>query len=208
MQAIQQLRQPDTPIVWRIGIEDFMRTFVAGRFHTKGLIQLAQLNGIVSYSCWKNFDAKPKHYHPTLARSFFGLSKSPTDAETQDLRKQLIKDIVLKYVENLDPLIRKSMTYTRTGRPTEQNYDIADAYIIALYSYLQCFQNQIQCDEKLSSAFVQEYRNRLFEAKKSVEAERLAGMTEEEQGQYLETCFKSAIEIWIKRNFMQILSSQ
>nr|CCA16523.1 conserved hypothetical protein [Albugo laibachii Nc14] len=207
LQGAQQLIQPDKPIVWFIGIEDFMRAFVAGRFHTKGLIQLAQLNGIVSYSCWQNFDAKPTHYHPTLARSYFGLSKPSVKSKTDNFSKQLIKDIVLEYVQDLDPLIRQSMTSTRTGRPTEQNYDIADAYIIALYTYFQRFQDQIQCDELLLSAFIREYGNRLNEVKKSVEAKRVAIMTAEQQEHYLRNCFANAVELWFKKNYMQILSS-
>lgn len=40
-----------TPLA-RVGIEDVMKTFSAGRFTTQGIHKLERLNGIVSYNCW------------------------------------------------------------------------------------------------------------------------------------------------------------
>ena len=49
----------DKSVLWEVGIEEFMKSFGGGRFHTKGLFKLAQLNGIVSYQCTGLFLAEP-----------------------------------------------------------------------------------------------------------------------------------------------------
>jgi hypothetical protein len=60
---------------WIVGVEDFAKSFTTGRFHTRSLFKLAQLNGIVKFSCLQTFAVKPAAWHPTSARAFYGLKR-------------------------------------------------------------------------------------------------------------------------------------
>lgn len=94
------------PVDWRVGIEDFMRTYRFGRFHTKGIFQLAQLNGVVSYACWRRFsgDAQPVHTHPSAARGFFGIAATTTKKGTarkggeSDIKEQVMAFVQRKWL--------------------------------------------------------------------------------------------------------------
>lgn len=64
-----------SPLV-RVGVEDIMKTFSPGRFHTQGLFKLARLNGIVSYGAWAatGCGAVPLELAmPNEVRGYFGL---------------------------------------------------------------------------------------------------------------------------------------
>ncbi|TYZ60437.1 hypothetical protein PybrP1_009387 [[Pythium] brassicae (nom. inval.)] len=86
---------------WRVGVEDFMRTYRFGRFHTRGIFQLAQLNGTVSYACWRRLgdaeSAQPVHTHPSAARGFFGIAA--TKAGKKATGESDIKEQVMAFVE-------------------------------------------------------------------------------------------------------------
>jgi hypothetical protein len=60
---------------WIVGVEDFAKSFTTGRFHTRSLFKLAQLNGIVKFGCLQTFAVKPDAWHPTSARAFYGLKR-------------------------------------------------------------------------------------------------------------------------------------
>jgi len=59
---------------WLVGVEDFLKGF-GGRFRTKDLFTLAQINSLVSYDCIKIFNTLPSRVHPSSARHHFGLKK-------------------------------------------------------------------------------------------------------------------------------------
>lgn len=91
---------------WRVGIEDFMRAYRFGRFHSRGIFQLAQLNGTVSYACWRRLggdaeSAQPVHTHPTAARGFFGIaaSKTTTTTKKKATGESDIKEQVMAFVQ-------------------------------------------------------------------------------------------------------------
>ena len=46
-------------VEWDVALEEFMKSFGGGAFHTQGLFKLAQLNGIVAYQCTKIFANRP-----------------------------------------------------------------------------------------------------------------------------------------------------
>ncbi|KDO19969.1 hypothetical protein SPRG_13074 [Saprolegnia parasitica CBS 223.65] len=124
--TLQRLHSTSETLPWVVGIEDFLKTYAGGRFHTKGLFQLAQLNGLVSYSCYTTFGARPQHVHPTTARALFRLAK-PKDTNKQ--RKDAIKHIVLDFALAMEPAL------VRPEAPASFKYDVADAYVIALFTY-------------------------------------------------------------------------
>ena len=73
-------------IPWHVAIEDFLKAFGRGTFHTQGLFKLAQLNGIVAYQCNniflggaagtaapQNVSREPHLVMPNAIRAFHGL---------------------------------------------------------------------------------------------------------------------------------------
>ncbi|OQR90885.1 hypothetical protein THRCLA_09164 [Thraustotheca clavata] len=126
--ALKELAIPKQEnITWLVGIEDFLKTYASGRFHTKGLFQLAQLNGLISYSCLLTFGTRPQHIHPTSARAFFRLAKDK-EMKKRDAIKHVVMDFALSMEPNLSFPEKNSVGY---------RYDIADAYVIAFYTYWQ-----------------------------------------------------------------------
>jgi hypothetical protein len=79
--ALADVRATAQDAQWRVGIEDFMRMYRFGKFHNKGIFQLAQLNGIVSYSCWQLFGCRP--VHTTRRRRVASLVSSPARRATR-----------------------------------------------------------------------------------------------------------------------------
>ncbi len=53
----------------------FLLLFVNIRFNTRSLFKLAQISGIVKFSCLQTFGSKPYAWHPTSARAYYGLRK-------------------------------------------------------------------------------------------------------------------------------------
>ncbi|KAF0689724.1 Aste57867_18835 [Aphanomyces stellatus] len=123
-------------VAWHVGIEDFLRTFSGGNFHTKGLFQLAQLNGLVSYCALTTFGVPPVHVHPTAARAFFAL-QVPSDAKPLKKKKDAIKHIVHAHLLASEP----ALDMGRLAVTVQQ--DIADAYVVASYTWWQAVVDQV-----------------------------------------------------------------
>ncbi|CAM9236420.1 unnamed protein product [Phaeothamnion confervicola] len=86
----------ERPTAWVVGVEDFMKTFMPGRFNTRALFKMAQLNGIVGYGVLTALGAKATNVHPTSARAFYGLRKNKEEDD--------VKRVVFDYVVGLEPL--------------------------------------------------------------------------------------------------------
>lgn len=102
-----------------------MRAF-AGRFRTKGLFDLASVNGMVTFAAVQAFGGTPVHLHPTAARGFFSLSK-PKDGSAHV--KHVVADWAIDQL-NLPadyPWVRRP----RSGKLDESCYDMTDAYLLA-----------------------------------------------------------------------------
>lgn len=207
--------EPDE-VQWVVGIEAFMRMFRSGRFHNAGIFQLAQLNGIVSFACWKRFNALPLHTHPSAARGFFGLS-APTSTSSKN-KKNSIKHQVMNFLEQQEPeLTRAAQENTegsealpgfermRTGALADSAFDIADAYVIAAYTRCVHFQTQLQVQQpQLTEDFSRRYFELTYEvaAKKKnfTEVETLENMEDKEKIAYIHDLFTYGLENWFKKN--------
>ncbi|KAK1948463.1 hypothetical protein P3T76_000752 [Phytophthora citrophthora] len=203
-------------VQWVVGIEAFMRMFRSGRFHNAGIFQLAQLNGIVSFACWKRFNVLPLHTHPSAARGFFGLS-APTSTSSKK-KKDSIKLQVMSFLEQQEPdLTRAANEDTkgseplpgfermRTGSLADSAFDIADAYVIAAYTRCVHFQTQLQVQQpQLAQEFSRRYMELTHEAaakkKKFTEVEALESMKEKEKTAYIHDLFTYGLENWFKEN--------
>ncbi|TDH65244.1 hypothetical protein CCR75_008869 [Bremia lactucae] len=200
------------PVQWTIGIEAFMRMFLSGRFNNAGIFQLAQLNGIVSYACWKRFGVLPLHTHPSAARSFFGLRKRMKKSKNDS-----IKNVVMTFLEQQEPELtlaagRGSDTTAlptfqrlRTGALADSAFDIADAYVIAAYTRCVHFKTQLEAlQPHIAETFSRRYLEMTFKAaakakKSSIEMEILMAMDERNKQAYMQELFAFGLENWFKK---------
>ncbi|KAL3673845.1 hypothetical protein V7S43_001534 [Phytophthora oleae] len=201
-------------VQWVVGIEAFMRMFRSGRFHNAGIFQLAQLNGIVSFACWKRFNVLPLHTHPSAARGFFGLS-APTSTSAKN-KKSSIKHQVMSFLEQQEPELTRAANQDtdgsealpgfermRTGALADSAFDIADAYVIAAYTRCVHFQAQLQLQQpQLAEDFSRRYIELTHEAaakkKRSTEVEALENMEEKDKAAYTRDLFTFGVENWFK----------
>lgn len=134
---------------WVVGIEDFMKTFVAGRFQTRSLFALAQFNGIVAYECTRTFGGRsgesellePLLLHPTRVRSAFVLRKTEAVPD--------VKRVVFEFAQRREPRLSfcdpasggamGEWKLTRKGELASDNFDVTDAWLIAYYTRLVHF---------------------------------------------------------------------
>jgi Holliday junction resolvasome RuvABC endonuclease subunit len=143
-----------------IGIEDFMKSFATGRFHTQGLFRLAQLNGILGYECYKRVNHRVNFYMPNAIRSYFLLAKtSKKDINDDELSilqqsKEIddsidIKDRILHFVSSRYPSLSTSWEVNRAGALKATNYDRADAILTAMYTYAQGIEDKLLLNQAL-----------------------------------------------------------
>jgi hypothetical protein len=110
---------------WFVGVEDFLMSYGFGRFQTKGLFTLAQVNGIVSYESLRLFQCEPERVHPSKARAVFGLKKTADQPN--------IKSVVFDFAK--DHIPEDQWKLDKRGEIHKDNFDVTDAYLIARYIY-------------------------------------------------------------------------
>ena len=116
---------------WHVGVEECAKSFTRGRFNAKGLVKLAQINGIVQYMCMEQFGETPLLVHPASARAFFDLNgqfmsrepKCETSTSTAD-----VKERVFNFVQG-----RETADTWVSNSKQKSRLDISDAYLIAWY---------------------------------------------------------------------------
>ncbi|RHY20694.1 hypothetical protein DYB25_005814 [Aphanomyces astaci] len=175
-----------TPLVaWEVGIEDFLRTFSPGQFKTKGLFQLAQLNGLVSYCALTTFGVAPIHVHPTAARHFFALKVPPGVPK----KKDEIKRVVLAHAIASEPALHlPHMTI-----PAQ--FDVADAYVVASYTYWRrVVDTVIATSHPLQSALWPDMEKQLARQI----ASRSAKTKSFSKQAYLQLVFRQEVDIWVR----------
>jgi hypothetical protein len=138
---------------WDVGVEDFAKSYTPGRFNTRGLFKLAQLSGIVKFSCMNAFGCTPWEWHPTSARAFFGLRKS------QEPGGDDVKKVVFDFVTSREASASKeySWEWLASGELSKENYDVTDAYLIATYTLAQGILRHIRDDQEMLDSFLRAY---------------------------------------------------
>ena len=147
------------PTVWCVGIEDFMKTFATGRFQTRSLFAMAQLNGVVAFECMHMFGARgttgeepprePLQVHPTRARTAYGLRKSGAQPD--------VKAAVYDFAIASEPrLAHASALHKRSGALSDENFDVTDAWLIARYTRHMHLAQVLEAQPELRSHFREE----------------------------------------------------
>lgn len=213
---------------WHVGIEDFMRMYRFGRFHNKGIFQLAQLNGIVSYTCWQRFSAHgvsaaPTHTHPSAARAFLGIAASKMK-KTGTKGDSDIKEQVMAFMQQQEPQLFVDSGHnsnsstgslfdkTRNGSFSEAAFDVADAYVIAAFTRWRYFQDQLLRRASLEAAFADAYmqlttanaEKKTSGAKRTAEERALLTMSANEKHAYMRTLFAHGVDEWLKSAHVEL----
>ena len=135
-----------------VGIEKPMLSYFQ-KFNTKGLVKLAQLNGILSYVLFDTIGCEaPILVHPTKARAAF-LTLNPKGSSGGKLLpvKQVVSDaLTAAYPEPLD-LLREEMA-SEGGLGIDKFHDITDALIVSLWARYDYDQTSIINDKELYKA--------------------------------------------------------
>ncbi|DBA02516.1 TPA: hypothetical protein N0F65_010988 [Lagenidium giganteum] len=185
-------------VVWKVGIEDFMRTYSFGKFHSKGLFQLAQLNGIASFVFWQEFPPiQPVHLHPSLARGYFDI------VATTQKGSKTVKERVLEFAMAREPVAMESWPrMPRAQRWSDATYDIVDSYVIAAYRWHQHLVECMQADSELEAAFADQYMTMLLsgktKSKQTMEETVVGAMDAKARHAYLRQLFHEAVSEWVK----------
>uniref|UniRef100_K3W6P1 Mitochondrial resolvase Ydc2 catalytic domain-containing protein n=1 Tax=Globisporangium ultimum (strain ATCC 200006 / CBS 805.95 / DAOM BR144) TaxID=431595 RepID=K3W6P1_GLOUD len=187
---------------WHVGIEDFMRMYRFGRFHNKGIFQLAQLNGIVSYACWQRFDCPPPvHTHPSAARAFFSIAATKKTKTSARGSETDIKEQVMSFVQQQEPHFfvsplnaeRESkhvgnqdaetsiFAKNRHGNFSEAAFDVADAYVVAAFTRWRHFEAKLLAHPELIDTFSETYMQMTIAHAESKTAKKSAKPNAEER---------------------------
>jgi Holliday junction resolvasome RuvABC endonuclease subunit len=150
-----------------VAVEDVLKSFQAGRFHTQGLFKLAGLNGTVAYEAWRRTHATVEVYMPNAIRAAFrmGARQVPSMAAggevelplpdggvlTAKVRKgadESVKVAVLQFATQMYPDLAETWELTRTGTLQKPNYDRSDAILVALFGLSRHLERALLRDEQ------------------------------------------------------------
>ncbi|CEG45094.1 uncharacterized protein PHALS_01418 [Plasmopara halstedii] len=221
VQAAELELQQQENARWIVGIEAFMRMFRSGRYHNAGIFQLAQLNGIVSFACWKRFGSLPLHTHPSAARSFHGLCTSSVNSKSGSIKHQ-----VMTFLKQQEPELTQAASCdsksscvfptfqrNRNGSLADSAFDIADAYVMASYTRCMYFKTLLQTEQpQLLETFSQRYLELTHKAatktKNVREIKIIETMNEKEKQAYTQDLFAYGLEKWFKEHKAQLYARE
>ena len=148
--------------MWHVGVEECAKSFTRGRFNAKGLVKLAQINGIVQYIFTEQFGEIPLLVHPSSARAFFDLNvqvskeevlkfevdgSNSSDGSASSSTKD-VKERVYDFVQG-----RKTADSWVSNSSDKSRLDISDAYLIAWYTRARRIFLELKSDDELWSGF-------------------------------------------------------
>lgn len=159
--------------VGAVAVEDYMKSFAPGKFHTRGLFKLAQLNGIVAYESRRVTAAESPVFHmPNAIRAFFGVrggakrGASPGDEGSRDGCEGGggassgdaaggVKDAVMRRVNEHQPGMKWELG--RGGQLSPRSYDAADAVLVALYNVALRWQAAMLANDSVMEQYLTAY---------------------------------------------------
>ena len=140
---------------WCAGVEACAKSFTRGRFNAKGLVKLAQINGIAQYICAEHIGTVPLVVNPSTARTFYDLRLPPPPLEMDngrvelpELPEQPVKERVFDFVNNRD--LGKAWIPDFSSK---SRLDISDAFLIAWYTRVNDTFQMLATDELLWTQF-------------------------------------------------------
>ena len=130
--------------------ESYLRSFQASRFHLASLFTLAEWNTLVCYAVWEMTGVWPERLHVNKARGMWGLKKGVDErGEGGEGKGKDVKRVVWEWVEERVRKEREEgkgagIEWVRkaNGDVHSSQFDISDAYIIALSAATQRLHSQ------------------------------------------------------------------
>jgi hypothetical protein len=169
------------PAAWYVGIEEYMKTFKPGRFQTRSLFSMAQLNGIVAFECMRMFgedSVGQTECGDTIAAAAAAaavaagaagaaaafppprepLQVHPTRARAAyGLRKNAaqpdVKAAVYEFAMAHEPRLAQHAVVARSGKFAGENFDVTDAWLIARFTRHTCQARVLEAQPELRSKF-------------------------------------------------------
>ena len=131
--------------------ESYLRSFQHSRFHLSSLFTLAEWNTLVCYAVWQMVGQWPERLHVNKARGMWGLKKGGlVEGDGGGVRKD-VKRVVWEWVEERVRREREEgrgegIEWVRkaNGDVHASQFDISDAYVIALAAATQRLQQRAE----------------------------------------------------------------
>ena len=133
-------------VQWAVGVEEYLRSFGNQRFNMTYLFTLAETNALVVDAARRVFArddglrlaVRPWRVPAASVRKMFGLKAERKRADAESPGRD-IKTVVLEHVQrDMLPLLPGDEpwpTVAKSDKPHESCYDMADAVLVAAYTY-------------------------------------------------------------------------
>ena len=106
----------------KIGVEDALGKFLAGKSNIKTIAALLRFNALASYKCYEIFEVKPRHLNVLRARSLALGHSIPRGLQS----KIYVLEQVMKWYPDIElPKMKRKDDYAKTA------FDICDSIIIS-----------------------------------------------------------------------------
>lgn len=150
--------------VFRVGIEQPLKSFTGGRFNTKGMFKLATVNALACFVSTKVFEVHPIMIHPLTATSLYEPLTPPAECtcgakdmiETPKTKSDRTKVRGFKFARAHIPA-DFPWRRTKSGLLSVANFDISDAYLVALAALRHDSQRRLLDLEDEFDLFSQEF---------------------------------------------------
>jgi hypothetical protein len=88
-ESISSSSSSSSSFQWHAGVEACAKNFTHGRFNAKGLVKLAQINGIAQYICAERIKKIPLIVNPSTARSYYDVRNTPSTPTRLEKRRRI-----------------------------------------------------------------------------------------------------------------------
>lgn len=131
---------------WVVGVEAYLKTFGLGRFNTRGLFALAELNASVAFMASQVFGCRPHRVHPTVPRKMYGLTKAAA-RDRDGIKAAVLRAVWERYPDHYPaPGEAPAPSKSKDG---DAVYDAADACLVGLAALkLECDRAILGSDEE------------------------------------------------------------
>ena len=165
-------------VQWYAGVEACAKSFTRGRFNAKGLVKLAQINGIAQYICAEQIGTLPLLVNPSTARTFYELrtplpqkgggeqekekeeggtastlaNGTTATATSQAHRAQAVEE-EQPVKERVFDFVQERETIWVPDMASKSRLDISDAFLIAYYTRVHHIFDTLVNDQMLWNEF-------------------------------------------------------
>eukprot|EP00761_Pharyngomonas_kirbyi_P011232 gb/GECH01011257.1/.p1 GENE.gb/GECH01011257.1/~~gb/GECH01011257.1/.p1 ORF type:complete len:310 (+),score=64.33 gb/GECH01011257.1/:1-930(+) len=143
-----------------LGIEDSVEQYASGRTSARALFSLTRINTILSYSWFLRTGNLPIRSPVISIRAALGINNQDVSQETFNLWKQNRKTNRYHHLETkmrafdlAKPMFPPDFNYLKTPRGlfSEENFDVADAVLVSLHTWMSYTAKQLESTSTFES---------------------------------------------------------